>query len=299
MPTLESGPTTPLARRFAALIEPVIGQVYFAPECHQNYAALGFGSSSGFAGHTALPDGPAYFTSRGSVMGHVPGEVVAAAFGVFNPAAVVPSVSYGWTLTDAATICAARDAGALAQMSRILGDDAAGRERAGDLLARMTGPLRPEGRPLYAGLSSLAIPDHPWGMVWRQGDRLREFRGDSHTAAWVAAGLDPVEIGLLTEGFLGLPFNSYIRTRAWTDEQIGATIERLNDRGLINDAGITDDGRAFREGIEAATDGQMVGALAALGDDANELLDILAPWGTAMRAAGGYLSGGASDLANR
>ena len=37
-----------------------------------------------------MPDGIAYFTSRGSALGQVPGEVVAATFGVFNPDVVVP-----------------------------------------------------------------------------------------------------------------------------------------------------------------------------------------------------------------
>ena len=92
------------ARGLAAALEPFAGQVYFSPECHANYAALGFSPSMGDAAGVALPDGPAYFTSRGSVMGQVPGEVVACAFGVFNPAAVVPALDHGWSLTDAATI---------------------------------------------------------------------------------------------------------------------------------------------------------------------------------------------------
>ena len=100
------------SRALAAALEPVTGQVYFSPECHANYVALGFADSRGQANGVALPDGPAYFTSRGSLMGQVPGELVAAAFAVFNPETVVPSVSLGWTLTDAATICAARDDGA-------------------------------------------------------------------------------------------------------------------------------------------------------------------------------------------
>ena len=75
-----------IARRLAAAIEPFVGQVYFSPECHAAYAALGFNPSPGDANGVALPDGAAYFTSRGSVMGQVHGTVVAAAFGVFNPA---------------------------------------------------------------------------------------------------------------------------------------------------------------------------------------------------------------------
>jgi hypothetical protein len=99
--------STPISRVLAAALEPVTGQVYFSPECHANYEKLGFAPSRGEFNGVMAPDGPAYFTSRGSVMGHVPGEVVAAAFAVFNPAVVIPSVAHGWTLTDAATICSA------------------------------------------------------------------------------------------------------------------------------------------------------------------------------------------------
>ena len=53
-------------------LEPLAGQVYFSPECHAAYTELGFGPSPGSsAGGVQLPDGPAYFTSRGSVMGQV------------------------------------------------------------------------------------------------------------------------------------------------------------------------------------------------------------------------------------
>jgi hypothetical protein len=286
------------ARRLAALIEPVIGQVYFAPECHEGYTGLGFAASPGFAGKTALPDGPAYFTSRGSILGQVPGEAVAATFAVFNPAAVVPSVTYGWTLTDAPTIFATRDAGALAQMQRVLGDDP-GRARAGELLARASGALRPEGRALFAGLLAQPDPDHPWGTVWRSGDRLREYRGDSHTAAWISAGLDATEIGLLSELWWGLSMRTYVRTRAWSDEQLDAAQERLRSRGLLEGDGFSEAGRALRSQIEEATDLQMVPAVEALGDDADELFDLLEPWGRRMRAEGGYLNVGPDDLARR
>ena len=135
------------ARRLGSVLEPVTGQVYFSPECHANYVALGFDPSGGDANGVALPDGPAYFTSRGSVMGQVPGEVVAAAFGVFNPEVVVPFVQLGWTRTDAATICAARDDGAIAQLRRILGDEPDGLARVNELLAPRRGAAAARGPP--------------------------------------------------------------------------------------------------------------------------------------------------------
>src|SRR3954449_12496703 len=123
-----------LARKLGSVLEPLTGQVYFSPECHANYVALGFDPSAATNNGVAMPDGPAYFTSRGSVMGQVPGEVVAAAFAVFNPEIVIPCVTLGWSLTDAPTICAARDRGAVAQLVRILGEKPDGIDRANALM---------------------------------------------------------------------------------------------------------------------------------------------------------------------
>jgi helix-turn-helix protein len=285
------------ARRLGSVLEPIVGQVYFSPECHANYAALGFDPSKRTAKGVALPDGPAYFTSRGSVMGQVPGEVIAAAFAVFNPEIVLPFVKLGWSRTDAATICAARDDGAIAQLRRLLGDSPAGVDRARELLARAVEPLRPEGRPLYAGVRSLTMPVSLLGAVWRMGDMMREYRGDSHTAAWVSVGLDSTEIGLLSELYWGLPMRSYSRTRGWSDDQFAAAHERLRSRGLVDDTGLTVAGRSAREDIEIWTDAQMAAAIEALGDDIGELFTILEPWGVAVRAGFGYLASGPHDLA--
>src|SRR5436190_10243394 len=250
-PAMRDDEVSVKARALAGALEPVAGQVYFSPECHDRYTQLGFAPSPGDAGGVALPDGPAYFCSRGSVMGQVPGELIASAFAVFNPAAVVPAVTFGWTLTDAATICEARTAGATDQLVRILSEKPDGIDTATELLAAANEPLRPEGRPLYAGLLSLGLPGNPMGDMWRLADRLREYRGDAHTAAWTSAGFDATEIGLLTELFWGLPSRSYVRTRAWSDADLDAAEARLGERGLMAGGALTDTGRAQRETVEA------------------------------------------------
>jgi len=290
-----------IARRLAAAIEPFVGQVYFSPECHAAYAALGFDPSPGDASGVALPDGAAYFTSRGSVMGQVHGTVVAAAFGVFNPAAVVPAVTYGWTLTDATTICTARTDGALAQLRRILGDEPDGLHRVVQLLLTAIEPLRPYGKPLFAGISALPMPEPPLGVAWHLGDMLREYRGDAHIAAWTGAGFDPPEIGLLTELYWGLPARSYVRTRAWTSDDLDAAQERLRSRGLLEADGsaMTEAGWAAREAVEVQTDQMCRPLTDALGEDGEELVALLAPWGAEIRAQGGYLPSGPHDLAER
>jgi hypothetical protein len=286
------------ARALAGALEPFAGQVYFSPECHAGYVELGFQPSRGsFGDNVAAPDGTAYFTSRGSVMGQVPGHVVAAAFAVFNPAVVVPAVAMGWGLTDAATICAARTAGAVGQLARVLGAAPDGLDRAGALLARAVAPLRPEGRPLYAGLASLGLPGEPLADAWRSADMLREYRGDAHTAAWTTAGFDATEIGLLTELYWGLPMRTYIRTRAWSDTDLDEAEARLEARGLVAGGDLTPEGRAAREAVEQATDGACRPFVEALGDDLDDLLSILLPWGAQLREAGAYPASGPHDLA--
>jgi hypothetical protein len=278
------------ARALAKVIEPIVGQVYFAPECHRRYEALGFGGSPASSKDgVAFPDGPAYFTSRGSALGQAPGELVAAAFGVFNPEVVVPSVRFGWTLTDAATIADERLLGAVEQLERLVGEKPDGIDRANALLGRALAPLDPFGRALFAGTLSQPLPGTPMGDLFRLGDRMREFRGDSHIAAWVAAGLDAVQIGLLTEPYWGMPARTYIRTRAWSDEQLDAGQEQLRAAGHLDEAGVlTEQGRGFREGLELATDAQMAPAIGALGDDLDELVGLLTPWARQIMHGNGY-----------
>ncbi|HZU71630.1 MAG TPA: hypothetical protein VE990_02550 [Acidimicrobiales bacterium] len=279
------------ARRLRDLVEPLAANVYFAPEAHAGYATLGFGPSPAEVNGVAMPDGPAYFTSRGACLGRVPGEVVAAAFAVFNPEVVVPAVTHGWSLTEPDAILDARCRGATAALRRILGPQPDGVRRATELLRRGAEAVGVEGHHLFAGLRSLGFPGDPLGDLWRAADLVREHRGDSHIAVWAGAGLDPVEIGLLTELYWGLAPRSYVRTRAWGVEDLDAATDRLTSAGWISEGRLTDGGRRFREEIEIHTDDAEGRLVRAIGDDVDELLDLLAPWARAVVAAKGYPDG--------
>ena len=297
---MEISTTSRLARQLGSVLEPVVGQVYFSPECHANYVALGFDPSPGDANGVALPDGPAYFASRGSLLGQVPGEVIAAAFGVFSAAVVVPLVQLAWTRTDAETIRAARADGAVGQLRRLIGDRPDGVGRALELLQRAAAVLPINGRHLAAGVAALDVPDDHLAAAWHVGDFLREYRGDCHNAAWVAAGITATDIGILTELSWGMPTRSYSRTRGWTTEEFDRSEHRLRDLGYLDGEGsdthLSLPGRHAREQIEVATDDQMRPALETLGADIEELFAILAPWGAAIRAGKGYLGAGPHDL---
>ena len=279
------------ARRLRNAVEPVAAGVYFAPEAHAEYTALGFQAGSSLPSKDGIqrPELKSYFTSRGASLGHVPGEVVAAAFGCFNPKAVVPAVAAGWQVTNRENVLAARERGATAMLQRVLGDQPEGLGRATDLLRRAADAAPWAGRPIHSGLCSLGFPGTPLGDLWRAADLLREHRGDSHVIAWAVAGADAVEVLLLTEQYWGVPARSYAPSRAWTDADMDAGFSRLQARGLMTGGErLTDAGRAFREEIEVRTDELERPVLDALADDLDELLDHLDAWSEAIIAAGSY-----------
>lgn len=263
------------ARTLRDLVEPIAAGVYFAPEAASRYEALG------------LSWIPGYFCSRGGCLGKVPGSVIAAAFGVFKPAVVEAAVAEGWSRTDPEPVLEARLAGAVDQLTRILGEPGEEVRRATHILRSLTEGLDVAGRPLFAGLSALPWPDTPWGALWRAADLVREHRGDGHIGAWIHR-VDAVEINLLTELWWRMPLGSYVRTRGWSDEEVDAARARLEARGLIAEGTFTPEGEALRAEIERDTDLAEREVVARLRDRADELFSLLQPWARAIVEAGGY-----------
>jgi hypothetical protein len=297
------------ARRLRNAVEPLAAGIYFAPEAHEAYAALGFSPSAASNDGVQMPDGVAYFASRGACLGQVDGHVIAAAFGVFNPAIVVPLVANAWTITDAASILAAREHGARESLRRMLspsgsgsgtsGDPPEGCARATELLRRGADAARGEGRHLFSGLQSLGFPGDPIADLWRAADLVREHRGDSHIAAWIAHGFDATEISLITEPYIGLPMRTYARSRAWSDAEFDAALERMTARGYFKAGELTQDGLDAREAVEDATDLQETSIVDAIGADFDELCGILEPWADAIREQKGYPSSAGQIVGRR
>ena len=276
------------ARRLRNAVEPVAAGVYFAPEAHQAYEALGFEGSPVSQDGVARPELKSYFTSRGACMGQVPGEVVAAAFGASTRRLSCPRLRPGGR-SPAGRPSWRPASGARPQMlRRVLGDQPEGLGRVTGLLRRAAAAAPWAGRPVFGGLRSLGFPGHPLGELWRAADLLREHRGDSHVIAWAVGGADAVEVLLLTEQWWGLPARSYAPTRGWTGADMDAGFARLQARGLMTGEQLTDAGRSFREEIEVRTDQLERPVLDALGDDVDELLDHLDAWSEAIIAAGSY-----------
>jgi hypothetical protein len=267
------------ARRLGLLVEPIAAFIYFSKPAGRRYKELG------------LSYLPGYFCSRSACMGQLTGETVAATFGVFNPAFVLPSVEEGWAKSNPEAVLEARLGGAIESLTEYLGAEqgpSAGVERATELLRQAGEGTAMGGRPIHAGLRSLGWPGDPIGDLWRAADLIREHRGDGHTAAWVSSGVDAVEISILFEQWRGLPPRSYSPTRGWAPDDLDAADARLEARGLLSEGVLTEAGRGVRESIELGTDLAEHAVVDALGDDADELFGLLEPWSRAIVEQGGY-----------
>lgn len=256
-----------VSRRLRSRCDAILGAVWFMPE-----ARAGFPSLAG----------------RVACLGPVPGEVAAALLAPLRPGPTAAAVDEAWRVTDPETVLAERRRGATAYLVRVLGgEQPPGVGRAVAILRPAMTAAPVEGHPVFAGLRSLAWPGSPVGDLWRASDMVRERRGDSHRNAWQAAGLAAIEIQLLTERWRTAtnPGSTTATQMGWSDDEIGAALERLRDEGFVDDdAVLTESGRRYRDEIERATDRQERPVVEGLGDDAGELLDLLAPWARAVVA---------------
>lgn len=285
------------SRVLSASMESVIASIYFSPEAHDAFHALGFGPTGGRVsgewaekhwGTALMPDYTAYISARGAHLGTPPGEVVAATFGIFQPAMVISMINEGRKIATSEQLREARDSGAIAQLERILGEKPEGIDLAVEALERAARDLPLCGRPMFAGLMAYPVPESRVGAMWRHGERLREFRGDAFVAAWSTRGLTGIQIQLLTEVLAGFPRFSYTGARGWSEEEMNQAEADLTEMGYLADGKATEEGRRIREEIEQVTDRACAPMIDAIGDDFIELVTLLKTWSEQVIEAEGH-----------
>lgn len=256
-----------LARRCWGTLEALHVVGYFAPEPRQAYKQLGLRGRVG------------YFASRSAALGPVPAQVTAAAFYVFSPRFVAEALPAAWDVASPATVLEARHRGVAQVLHRVLDGVAEpdGIAEALSLARVVCQQLRPAGRVLYAGHSSLPEPAEPLMALWHAATLVREHRGDGHVASLLLAGLDPVE-AIATAGLANGTTEFMKRSRGWTEQEWAEGEQRLRDRGLLDDGGLTADGAALRSEVEAVTERLALPGWEHLGDEgASRLLELMRP----------------------
>jgi hypothetical protein len=257
-----------ISRRLRSRCEAIFGLIFYTPEFT--------------AGTARLNPVQWYMAGRSAPLGPVSAEVGTAVFGTFNPRLVRAGLDGVWSLITPEEVVKERLASAVAILDGVVPAGGPELERAIALLSRALDSAEVAGHPLFAGLSVLPPPPSPMGRLWRLCDMVREHRSDAHVSAWRAVGLDPVEVNVLNELWRDVPAGSIACVdMGWERSDIEAGLQRLVARGLAADDAITTSGRDLREDIERSTSAQQASLVAALGDDAPELIGLLDPWARA------------------
>ena len=127
-------------------------------------------------------------------------------------------------------------------------------ERLGPELWPVVEQLPSIGRPLYASHLSMTRPTDPVLSGWHAINCIREWRGDTHWAIVVAAGLSSPEASILHNAWLGYEADWLARSRGASEAEIDAGWAGLEAKGLAVDRNVTADGIALRQRIEDDTD---------------------------------------------
>jgi DNA-binding MarR family transcriptional regulator len=251
--------------RMFELVEP-IATVTFSAAVTEAFLALGMRN---------YWDG--YFAGRAAPLGRAPAGVVHAVFYNFADGEVARHIPWVWAQTTPEKAIVVRERASAAELRRRIGElaDSPDLARIAELATRAAVSAPTEGRPLYAGLRALAVPQEPVARLWHAATLLREHRGDGHNAVLVAHGVGGAEAHVLMALSLGLRAEEFGRINHLPQAQLAAVVDGLRDRGLVNaDGGFTDAGRETRERIEALTDELAAPVYDVL--SASELEDLLA-----------------------
>lgn len=263
-----------VARRLRDAIEPIAMHPVWSRHNNEAMAGLGLDFFSGYA------------WGRAAALGEPAPAVVVSSFAVFEPELIAGVYNAGRAACSRDQVLSTRFEATTASLAGVLEGievaDAAGR------LRDAASDLDRSGRPLYAGLAEIPMSDDPVETLWRSAEMIREHRGDSHIAACVAEGLDPIAMSVLTELWVGFPLGEYSGSRGWAPEAIEACAARLRSDGLLDGDQLSAAGHALRDRIEAATDRAQDQLVAGLGGQVDGLLGDLASWSDRCVAAAAF-----------
>jgi hypothetical protein len=237
-----AAPAARMARRIWTLVEPVHAVTYFSPEARSAFERAGL---RGFW--------RGYFAGRSAPLGRVGAGPVTASFYNFAPSMVQRALPAVWDLVSPEQALAAREAGAVAALGRLLAGTDADIARAADLLITALDGIDCAGRVLASANAGRPVPGEPLARLWHGATLLREHRGDGHFAALLAADIDGCEILALGESVR--PRSLMQPIRGWTDDEWVAAAGRMTERGLLGrDSALTGAGAALLADVEHRTD---------------------------------------------
>jgi hypothetical protein len=231
------------AARCSRSVQTTIGWIFWDPGVVARHGELG------------LPGPIGYIAARSAPLAPAGPDAVIAAFGSISPAAIrftFAAVEQAGTSFEAAW--AARDEAVLEGLAAHAPDILEPLAGLGPELWQVVEQLPAVGRPLYASHLRFARPADPVLSGWHAVNCLREWRGDTHWALVVAAGLTGLEASILHNAWLGYEPGWLPRSRGSSDDEIAAGFASLEAKGLAAVGEVGAEGIALRQRIEDDTD---------------------------------------------
>lgn len=235
-----------ITRRNARSVQTAIGWIFWDPGAVQRYQAAGL--PEGFAG----PLG--YIAARCAPLAAAGPAAATAAFGSISPAGItavfdilgsVDRFSEMWQVRDEAVLEGLREHAP--QIVEPLVDYA-------DELWAAVEQLPLIGRSFFGAHLAVPRPSDPLLSGWHAVNCLRQWRGDTHWALVVAAGLTHAEASILHNSWLGYEGDWLALSRGTSADDLEDGWERLHQRGLAAERAVNAQGVALRQQLEDDTD---------------------------------------------
>jgi hypothetical protein len=232
-----------IARRNSRSVQTTVGWIFWDPGAVARFGQLG------------LPGPLGYIVARATPLVPAGADAVIAAFGSISPAAI----RWAFALVeqhdvDPLEVWRARDQAVVEGLHEHAPEAVGALEQLGPELWAVVEELPSAGRVFFGAHLGMARPDDPLLSGWHAVNCLREWRGDTHWALVVAAGLTGTEASCLHNSWLGYEPGWLPTSRGSSPDDIAAAWAGLEAKGLAHDGVATAEGLALRQRLEDDTD---------------------------------------------
>jgi hypothetical protein len=235
-----------ITRRNARSVQTTVGWIFWDPGAVARYVDAGLPEA--FAG----PLG--YIGARCAPLAGAGPDAVIAAFGTISTAGIRAVFDLLDGPEGFARLWAARDAAVVEGLRRYAPEIEGPLVELGPELWAVVEQLPTIGRTFFGAHLSMPRPIDPLLSGWHAVNCLREWRGDTHWALVVAAGLTPAEASIIHNAWLGYETDWLAKSRGSTPEEIDEGWATLSTKGLASDRTVLPAGVALRQRIEDDTD---------------------------------------------
>jgi hypothetical protein len=235
-----------ITRRNARSVQTTIGWIFWDPGAVERYRSLGLPG--------AVPGPLGYVAARCAPLAGAGPDAVVAAFGSISPGVIRAAFQILVTPERFRAVWDARDEAVVEGLRHYAPDIIDPLAEYGAELWSIVEQLPLMGRVFFGAHLAMPRPGDPVLSGWHAVNCLREWRGDTHWALLLAAGLGHAEASILHNAWLGYEGDWLAHSRGTSPTDLDAAWDSLQARGLARGRTVLPEGIALRQRIEDDTD---------------------------------------------